>query len=174
MHRRDRRVHVAVALDDVGAQECLGVVLHLLGQGFVGLAEFEDHMGRSGVGSGSHGGDVGRLQQEESGRPGAGARRSHINDDGNSRGQDGAGHLTHRVDQAAGGVEFDQQGRRAFGVGARDGAVKLAGGHGLDGVVKNEFFHHAAAGRRTTDDSPITTANAPANSTAILVNLRTI
>ena len=79
-------VGIAVAPRDVGAQKGLGVVLDLLAHGGVGLgAEFNHRMRRSGIGAGSHGGDVGRFQQEKSRRTGARARRSHINNDRNPR-----------------------------------------------------------------------------------------
>ena len=73
LHGRHRGIDVAIALGDVGAEEGLGVVLDLLGHGFVGLAEFEDDVGGAGIGSRSHGGDVGGFEQEEPGRSGAGA-----------------------------------------------------------------------------------------------------
>ncbi len=140
MHRGQGRIDVAIAPADIGAQEGFGVVLDLLRHGVVGLAELEDHVGRAGVGAGRHGGNVRGLQQEEAGRAGARARRSDIDDDGNARAEDGAGHGAHGVDQAARRIELHQQGRGAVGVGARNGAVELAGADRLDGVGEDELF----------------------------------
>ena len=67
LHRSDGRINIAVALDHVGAQKCLSVVFHFLLHGFVGLAEFEHHVGSSRVGARRHGGDIRGLQQEEPG-----------------------------------------------------------------------------------------------------------
>ena len=146
LHGGQGGIDVAIALGDVGTKKGLGVVLDLLGHGFVGLAELEDHVGRTGVGAGRHGGDIGGFKQEETRRCGAGACGSNVNDDGYARTEDGARHGPHGLDQAAWGVEHDEHGGRTFGVGTSDGAIELRGGHGLDGVGENHLFDHRRLG----------------------------
>ena len=73
---------VAAAARGVGAEEGCGVVLDLLFEDGVELAAFDDGVGGAGVGSGSHGGDVGGFEEEEACRAGAAAGRGDEDDDG--------------------------------------------------------------------------------------------
>ena len=62
---------VAAALGNDGTHQGGGVVLDFFHHGLVGLAEESHGMGGAGVGAGSHGGDIGGFENEDSGRGGA-------------------------------------------------------------------------------------------------------
>ncbi len=101
-----------------------------------GLAAADgDGMGGSGIGAIGHGGDVGGLEDEESGGGGAGAAGRDEDDDGDRRRFDFGDDLAGGVEQAAGGVELDEQGGGVTRCGGVDGAGDALGGDGLDGAV---------------------------------------
>ncbi len=60
-------LHVASAAAGVGAEEGCGVVFDLFLEDWVELAAIDDGMSGAGVGAGSHGGYVGRFEEEEAG-----------------------------------------------------------------------------------------------------------
>ena len=92
-------------------------------------------MRRAGVGSGSHGGDVRRFEDEESGGCGAAAAGRHVDDDGHRRSHDFFDDFARRIDESSGSVDLDQDGLIVVGGGRVEGAANVFGGDGLDGVV---------------------------------------
>ena len=165
VHGLLRRIGVAVAPRHIRAQKCLGVVLHLLAHGGVGLAaELKHRMRRAGVRAGSHGGHVRRLQQKESRRAGARPRRRHIDNHRNPRAQNRASHGPRRIHQSARRVHLHQQRLRAVAVGAGNGPDQFGLRHRLNGVVEHEFVHKwtgtaLAAAQQTRIPSPLPQPN---------------
>jgi hypothetical protein len=129
----------SAAAGDEGAEKGGGVVLQLLlHDGVERAAALDYRMRSSRVGAWGHGGDVGGFEQEEPGRPGAAARRSDVDDHRRRRIEDLAHHFAGGVEQAAGGVELDEDrvGAEVFGSLEASGEVLVA--DGLDGVVEAE------------------------------------
>ncbi len=93
----------------------------------------------SGVGAGRHGGDVGGFEDEESGARGAAAAGRDVEDDGHGRGDNFFDDVAGGVDEASGGVDFDEDGFVVMRGGVFEGAGDVLGGDGLDGVVDYYF-----------------------------------
>ena len=109
-------------------------------------------MGGSGVGSGSHGGDVGGFEDEEAGGAGAASGGRDIDDDGNGGAFDGLDHVAGGVEQAAGGAERDEHGGGVAACGLVEAALDVAGGDGLDGVVEGELEDGCGLGEAASEE----------------------
>jgi hypothetical protein len=96
-------------------------------------------MRRAGVGSGSHGGNIGGFQNEKSGRTGAAAGGRDIKNDRNLRCRNLLDDLAGGFDQAAGGIDFDQQGLVVAAPGFVDGAGDVFLSDGLNGVIDDDL-----------------------------------
>jgi len=103
-------------------------------------------VGGSGLRAGGHGGDVGRLQQEESGRTGAAARRFDEDDDGHLRCLDVGHHLAGGIEQSTGRAHGDEHSLGVAAGGVVQAALHVFGGDGLDGVVDGELDHQRGLG----------------------------
>jgi hypothetical protein len=127
---------VASALGDDGAHQGRGVVLHFHFHHVIHFfAAEDDGMRCARIGSRSHGGDVGRFENEEAGRCGAAAAGRHVDDDGNRRGDDLLDNFAGGIDQSSGSVDLDQDRLIVIGGGHGERAANVFGGDGLDGVV---------------------------------------
>ena len=135
------RLHVASPAIDIGAQKGSRIVLQLLLHGVVELHSLDHRMGRAGVGAGSHRSHIGSFQEEESRRSGPASGRGNIHDDGDRRGDDLAHHLPHGIEQAAGCIDFDQDGARVLRRGRIQPALHVVGADGLNGVVDVDQDH---------------------------------
>ncbi len=145
-------LRVASAARDVGAEEGRGVILDFGLHCLVRLAAAEgDGMGGSGIGAIGHGGDVGGLEDEESGGGGAGAAGRHEDDDGDGGRFDFGDDFAGGVEQAAGGIDLDQQSGGVTRPGGIDGARDPFGGDGLDGAVDVEA-QDLRGGREGSDE----------------------
>src|SRR5581483_9991711 len=136
-------LHIASALGGDGAHEGGGVVGDLFFHHIVrsdGRAPggHEDGMGGSGVGAGSHGGDVGTFENEEAGGGGAAARGSHVNDDRHRRGGDLLDDVAHRGFEPAGCAQIDKHSGVTVLLGGFDTTADEFRADRLDGVVDGE------------------------------------
>ena len=105
---------VAAAPGGDRAHEGGGIILDFALHLVVGLdlswAEEQHGMRRASVGSGSHGCDVGRFEDEDSSRTGAAAGGRDVEDDGNRRVRDLLDDVAGGFDEASGRIDLDQYG----------------------------------------------------------------
>ena len=116
-----------------------GVVQSLRGQrlGKV-LAAPADGSGGADVGRRGHHGDVPRGGDERPGGGGPGALGGDEGDDGDRRCEDALDHVLHGADEAAGGVDDDDDELAALFLGPLQAALEELGPVGVDGAVDLE------------------------------------
>ena len=87
------------------------------------------------IGSGSHGSDVGRFEDEKSSGCGAAAAGCYIDDDRNGRGHNFFDDVAGRFDQSSGSVDLDEDSLVVIGSSEFERAANVFGGYGLDGIL---------------------------------------
>ena len=136
-------LNIASAPGNDGAHQGRGIVLDLLLHLIVGLdrgwAEEQHGMRRAGVGSGSHGRDVGGFEDEDSSRTGAAAAGRYVEDDRDLRIRDLLDDVASGFDEASGGIDLDQYCLIVAALGFVDGAGDVFLGDGLNGVVDDDL-----------------------------------
>ncbi len=132
----------------------LDLLLHLVVGLDLGWTEEQDGMRRAGVGSGSHGCDVGGFEDEDSGGTGAAAAGRDVDDDRNLRIRDLLDDVAGGFDEASGGIDLDQYSLIVAALGFVDGAGDVFLGDGLNGVVDDDFQDFGGRERRENQTLP--------------------
>src|SRR5262249_34053843 len=96
-------------------------------------------MSGASVGARCHGGNVGGFQDEEAGGGSAASAGRDIDDHWNGGVDNFLDNLAGRLDQAAGGVDFDQQGLGVSGFGFGKSPANVFVGYRLNGVVQDDL-----------------------------------
>ncbi len=110
-------------------------------------------MSRASIGSGSHGGDVGRFEDEKSGRGRAASGGRHIENDGNRGVRNLLDNFASRFDKTPGCIDLDQYSLSAAALSFVDGAGYVFFSNGLNGVVNDNLENFGAGDGAENENS---------------------
>ncbi len=129
------------ATERIRAAASFSIFCFIVSSGRLHGSDESNWMCGSGGRSGCHGGDIGRLENEDPRRTGVTAGRRHVDDDGHGRGGNLFDDLPGGTDQAARRIHLDQYGLSVAAAGFVDGAGNVLLADRLNCVVDDDFQH---------------------------------
>src|ERR1700692_1073420 len=141
-HGADCDLNIAASSGSDRAHESGSIVLHFALHLVVDLGREradQDGMRRARIGSGSHGGDVGGFEDEDTRRTGAAAGGGDVEDDGNGGVRDLIDNLASGLDETSGSIDLDPYSLIVAALSFVDSAGNIFLGNRLDGVVDDNL-----------------------------------